>query len=185
MAHTTFDIPFVYQMVDIEDATTPSPSWHRSVPGRNIGGVLIANDYFNFFFRATGIRYEIAAQFYPNVIRFFSPEDLAAFSHHFNLALHAPRNYGIERGKPYFALPFKIHNTPTTGGRGRNFNNSIVTNAEFMEFFEDTQFRYEVSGQRIEGITTVQYQPEVRFQDEMELKLFCMKFGISRPNVQN
>lgn len=179
MRETTYELPFTYQMVELND--DPSQPFSRgSTPGRNIGGVLIANIYFNFFFRATGIRYEIAAQFYPNVIRFFSPDDLAAFSHHFNLAYHTPRNYGVERGKPYYSLDFEPYTNYNPSVRGRRFGERIVSHEEFNNFFEDTQFQYEVSCRPPpEDARIVRYQPEVRFQDEMELKLFCMKFGIS------
>ncbi len=205
MPRPTYELPFTY-------TTVPKPGAHsqflmpnqRVSPARSFNGVVLAHDEFLKFFEETGFEYELSAGFYPCTVRFFSREELDYFKSRFNIAsdtIGPYSSYGLERGKPVFVLPFVYYNDYNAGIKGRSFRGAVVQHGEFNEFFEDTGFRYEVAhvptgdGQFEDDWQEAapktafgNYSPirpkhwpvqsVVKFQDEMEMRIFMLKFGI-------
>lgn len=208
MPRVTYELPFTYTSVPTTPNSSKQQAarlfrapGYICGKGRDFGAVYVDHVQFAEFFKKSGIEYEIAAKFDPCVIRFFSRDDLECFKATFNLPTNATgtfASYGLDRDKPVFTLPFTYSNTIT---KSRKFKGADVTHEEFNEFFEDTGFRYEVSHVPIpEGDyeddwmavvparATGNYTPlrpsqwpvqsVVKFQDEMEMRIFMLKFGI-------
>lgn len=196
MARPTYELPFVYTTVPKSGVHSQFATPNRLVSAaRDFNGVVLDHDKFRKFFEETGFEYELSASFYPCTVRFFSREELDFFKARFNIVsdtIGPYSSYGLEKGKPVFTLPFTYHNDYNAGIKGRLFRGALVQHGEFTEFFEDTGFRYEVAhvstGQgkyEDDWQTTSVIRPHhwpvtsvVKFQDEMEMRIFMLKFGI-------